>query len=202
MRKSALLLFILLLGSCNKNITVEGVTFTREFVKKNSNSHVLTSVTVDNPDLLKKSIAMLGLEKCYLITFEDHNGVIYADLTKSDEGFSYHKYEAPSTGSIYVDSEIIYDGTKCAIISEDFVKSKLKFPLESKIRTSAHVHEVEGTQAIIMNKFSTKNAFGVTSEYVYKIWMNFNGGDWEDVENWSYTEMIIENTSTGEKEYF
>jgi hypothetical protein len=126
----------------------------------------------------------------------------YADVGKIDGHYFYTKIEKKSTGSGSSVSPFIYDGYKCALISEDFVKSKLKFPLESEFKTSAHIHEVEGNQAIVINKFTTKNAFGVTSEYVYKIWMTFNGGDWENVENWSYSKLIIENTATGEKQVF
>ena len=202
MKKLALLLFVLLLVSCHKSVTIDGISFTIESREKNLYCHVITSDTVDNPDILKKSISMLGLEKCNLVTFENNKGVIFADMTKMNDGFYYFKHKANSKSPIYFDTGIIHDGTKCAIISEEFVKSKLNYPLESKFRTSTHVHEVESDQAIILNKFTTKNAFGVTSEYVYKIWMNFNGGEWEDINNWSYSKLIIENTATGEKQHF
>lgn len=194
---------ILVLVSCKKSVVIDGVTYTKLTGERNSHYIVKTSSIVADQDTLVKSISLLGLEKCYTISFMDiEENRVYAEVRKIADSYFYEKIEKPSPGSISSISSFIYDGRKCAIISEDFVKSKLKFPLESEIRTSAHVHEVEGNQAIIINKFTTKNAFGVTSEYVYKIWMNFNGGEWEDVENWSYSKLIIENAATGEKTVF
>ncbi|HBB00737.1 MAG: hypothetical protein A2W86_11835 [Bacteroidetes bacterium GWD2_45_23] len=193
---------IFILISCKKNVMIDGVTFTKITGERNLYYLVSTSRTVEDESILIKSVKLLGLENCQTISFMNQSNFSYAELYKVDNNYAYKKFEKPSSGSKSSVSSFIYDGNKCAIISEDFVKSKLKFPLESKIKTSTHVHEVEGDQAIVINKFTTKNAFGVTSEYVYKIWMNFNGGDWKDIKNWSYSKLIIENTATGEKQIF
>ena len=96
----------------------------------------------------------------------------------------------------------IDNGTRCSIMAEDFVKSKLKYPNEVRFNTDQFVHEVEGTQAIVLNKFTAKNSFGVESNFAYKIWLSFNGGDWSDINNWSYSKLIIENSDTGEQEIY
>jgi len=203
MRKILLFLTFLLLISCKKDIVISGVTFTKLTGESDLFYIVQTSLTVDDSALLIKSLPVLELENYYQITFQNSQGRLYAELIKSGDNYLYTKYELPSTGvQKAVASSVIYDGYKCAIISEDFVKSKLKFPLEGKIRTSNHVHEVENGQAIVINKFTAKNAFGVKSEYVYKIWMSFKGGEWEDIKNWSYSKLIIENTATGEQTVF
>lgn len=97
--------------------------------------------------------------------------------------------------------DIIESGTKCAIISEDFVKAKLKYPEESDFKTRGYVHEVEGSTAIILNKFTAKNSFGVNVSYTYKIWLEFYGGEWEVVDNWRCKKLIIEG-SDGSVESF
>ncbi|HNX89686.1 MAG TPA: hypothetical protein PKH58_11425 [Paludibacteraceae bacterium] len=104
-------------------------------------------------------------------------------------------------GSSNSDSTID-NGIRCSIMAEDFVKSKLKYPNEVKFNTNQYVHEVEGSEAIVLNKFTAKNSFGVESNFVYKIWLSFNGGDWTEINNWSYSKLIIENSDTGEKQIY
>lgn len=97
--------------------------------------------------------------------------------------------------------EVLNKGSKCSIMSQDFVKSKLKYPEEVNFEQMGYVHEREGVYAIILNKFTAKNGFGVEISYVYKIWLKFNGGDWSDINNWEYKKLIIEG-SDGSKEIF
>ena len=96
---------------------------------------------------------------------------------------------------------ILDDGNKCAIMSEDFVKSKLKYPEETDFQTSSFVHEREGCAAIILNRFTSKNGFGVTITYTYKIWLQFKGGEWNDINNWSYDKLIIEGSDGTKVEF-
>ena len=103
---------------------------------------------------------------------------------------------------VYAQSNTYKDGGKCSIASPDFVKEKLNYPKTAKFNKS-HVHEENGYQkAIVIAKLTAKNAFGVESEYVYKIWMTHNGGDWTEKENWKMTKMILENASTGEQKIY
>lgn len=204
MRK--ILLFVLvvlsiLFVSCRKSVVIDSVVLT-VIHNDDYSSIVRTSETVTDSILLIKSVPLLELDESDDISFMSKNDGIYATLNKRGDVYLYVKSEKRLPISDFHNSSIIYDAYKCAIISEDFVKSKLNFPLESKIVTSAHIHEVNGNEAIIINKFNAKNAFGVTTEYVYKIWMSFNGGEWEDMYNWSYSKLIIENTSTGEQKVF
>lgn len=102
-------------------------------------------------------------------------------------------------GCITTDSKesIIQDKEKCVITSEDFVKQKLKFPDESDFNSSTAIFEKNGDKSTVINKFTTKNAFGTIISGVYKIELLFNGGEWTDLNNWNYGLFQIE-FSTGE----
>ena len=211
MKKIIFVLLLTLMVSCTKKgYEIDGVFFRKVQDTDNYLYTVQTSKVVEDSSLLVKSVSVLGLEKYHIIAFLNQNNVRYADLTLNLDrnGYYYSKYNTDRTSTINRQSltvtgnDIISDGTKCAIISEHFVKSKMNYPRETKFRTSKHVHEVENGQAVILNKFTTKNAFGVEIEYVYKIWLTFNGGEWEDIENWKYTNLIIENTATREQYKF
>lgn len=92
---------------------------------------------------------------------------------------------------------------KASIIAQDFVKSKLNYPLESDFDDLGYSGEDLGNNRFkVLQKFTTKNAFGVTSEYIYKIFIQYHGGEWEDVNNWDYGQLIIENTATEEQKIF
>jgi len=103
---------------------------------------------------------------------------------------------------IQAQSNAYADKNKCYITAQSFVKAKLKFPKEAKFDKNV-VHETNGSgNAIILGKVTSKNAFGVQSEYVYKIWIKHNGKDWAEIRNWSMTKLILENPSTGEQSVF
>lgn len=118
-------------------------------------------------------------------------GQVYDDASQSNEN---------NTNS-YAVEEILDDGSKCSIISQDFVKSKLKYPEECDFENMSYQHKRENNYAIILNKFTSKNGYGVKISYVYKIWLQFNGGEWNDINNWSYNQLIIEG-SDGTKSVF
>lgn len=105
-----------------------------------------------------------------------------------------------TSSSDSVDS-VINNGNRCAVISEDFVKQKVKYPDETNFTTSSYVHELDNGIPVILNRFTTKNAFGVTITCTYKIWLNFKGGDWSDINNWSYYKLIIEGSDGSKMEY-
>ena len=107
-----------------------------------------------------------------------------------------------SLSCVFSQSDSYSNKGRAYIASKEFVKKVLKFPKESDFYGGA-VHETNGFgKCIVLGKFSAKNAMGVTSEYVYKIWMAHTGGDWTNQNTWSYSKLVIENTSTGEKQTF
>lgn len=88
------------------------------------------------------------------------------------------------------------------ITAQEFVKQKLKFPKEADFNNSV-VHETQGSgKCTVLGKVTAKNAFGVRTEYAYKIWLVHNGKDWTEQSNWRYTKLILEDTSTGKQQVF
>ncbi len=94
------------------------------------------------------------------------------------------------------------DLIKATIMAHDFVKEKLFFPEEAEFKRDRIGSETSDNEYDIIQSFTAKNAFGVKISYKYKIHTIFHGGEWTDINNWSYTTLSIENTSTGEKEIF
>ncbi len=99
-------------------------------------------------------------------------------------------------------TNVYQDKNKCYITAQDFVKSKLKFPKEAKFDRNV-VHETNGYgNAIVLGKVTAKNALGIQTEYVYKIWISHNGGEWTDSRNWTMTKLILEDSSSKEQAVF
>lgn len=88
---------------------------------------------------------------------------------------------------------------RAAIISEDFVSPRMKYPAEVEFEGDRRGSETSPNEYDVYQKFTAKNAFGVKSSYVYKIHMVYKSGDWTDVNSWTYDSLIIEEISTGEQ---
>ncbi len=82
------------------------------------------------------------------------------------------------------------------IIADDFVKERLNFPAEAEFEWSYVGDVTSDSTFTVYNQFTAKNAFGVRSTYVYKAKMVYLGGEWTDINNWTYTLLLIENSST------
>jgi|GEM_PF-1584079 len=89
--------------------------------------------------------------------------------------------------------------THAEIESEYFIKPLMKYPEEVNFKGDRRGHKTDENSYLVFEKFTAKNAIGVKTEYVYKIDMHYNGGDWTDNNNWEYNTAIIEDTSTGEQ---
>lgn len=89
--------------------------------------------------------------------------------------------------------------TRAAIISEEFVSPRMKYPAEVKFDGDRRGSETSANEYDVFQKFTAKNAFGVKSSYVYKIHMIYKSGDWTDINSWTYNLLVIEDVSTGEQ---
>lgn len=89
--------------------------------------------------------------------------------------------------------------SKCFVMAQDFVKKRFSYPNEADFHYD-YIFEVESEQNyIVLGKVTAKNAFGVKSDYVYKIWLSYLGGEWTSTTSWSSKKLIIENTVTREQ---
>ena len=92
--------------------------------------------------------------------------------------------------------------TQASIIAHDFVKDNFASDCDFDdldIRGEA-VDAVQG-RFKVLQKF-TSSKYGSEQEYVYKIYIQYYGGEWEDKNNWDYGELTIENTSTQQQYHF
>lgn len=89
--------------------------------------------------------------------------------------------------------------TKAGIMSEHFVKARLKNPEEVKFTGGYRGSEESNSKFMVYQKVSTKNDFGVRKSMVYKIHMIYKGGDWAEQKNWTYDLLIIEEVDTGKQ---
>ncbi|MBQ6037320.1 MAG: hypothetical protein IJL37_01455 [Bacteroidaceae bacterium] len=89
--------------------------------------------------------------------------------------------------------------TRAAIMSEDIVKEKMRYPAEVDFEGDRRGSETSTDTYTVYQKFTAKNGFGVKVSYVYKITMKYKGGDWTERSNWDYSNLVIEDVSTGEQ---
>lgn len=88
---------------------------------------------------------------------------------------------------------------RAGIMSEGFVKQRMANPAETKFDGDVRGETVNYNKFIVYQKFTTKNDYGVRKSYVYKISMIYKGGDWAELENWTYDYLIIEDLGTGKQ---
>jgi len=105
-------------------------------------------------------------------------------------------------GNLVAQSNSYMNKNRAYIIAQDFVKSKLKYPKDADFYMDV-VHESKsyGT-CILLGKVDAKNAYGMTTRYVYKIWLSHNGKEWTDKYNWKFTKLIIEDSNTQQQSIF
>ena len=89
------------------------------------------------------------------------------------------------------------------VISEDFVKSVLNYPSTAKFPFGSQTATEESYgKYVILGEVNAKNAFGVQSEMVYKIWLEYKSGDWQSMDSWICEKLILEDRSTRKQSVF
>lgn len=82
---------------------------------------------------------------------------------------------------------------KASIIAHDFVEEKMG-------ECDFEDLDYRGEETLVPNRFKVLQKFTNNGEqYVYKIYVQYKGGEWEDINNWSYGELTIESTKTGKQ---
>lgn len=86
---------------------------------------------------------------------------------------------------------------RAAIIAQDIIKS------EFNSNCDFDDMDIRGEETFVENRFKVFQKFSADGQdYVYKIFIQYNGGDWSDKNNWSYGTLTIENVLTGEQKIF
>lgn len=77
--------------------------------------------------------------------------------------------------------------------SEQFILKELNYPKGADLPfLECHVTEKNSDKYTVLRKISAVNAFGVETEYIYKVRMQFLGGDQLDDNNWQLLSIIHE----------
>ena len=83
------------------------------------------------------------------------------------------------------------DLRKASVIAQDFVEERMG-------ECDFDDLDYRGEKSSTPNRFLVFQKFTHDGkQYVYRINIQYNGGEWEDKKNWSYGELMVENTMTG-----
>lgn len=124
-----------------------------------------------------------------LLLCTDDNDVP-ADYPTTEEYFKNpDKYDNIYHGG----NDLANDKSKCIIASESFIKQNFNFPEETEFERFGVTHEYLGNkECTLLGKVVGKNAFGIKTAYIYKIWLKYKGGDWTDKNSWEQTKIVLE----------
>lgn len=106
-----------------------------------------------------------------------------------------------SSNSSYTDSSSSSSSNevnlrRASIAAQDFVKDKMGDCNFDDL-------DYRGEETSVPNRFKVLQKFTHNGEqYVYKIYIQYKGGEWEDRNNWSYGDLTIENTKTGKQLHY
>lgn len=85
---------------------------------------------------------------------------------------------------------------EASIIAQDFVKRSFSTDCDFDDLDYRGEETATPGRFKVYQKF-TSSMTGVEREYVYKIFIQYYGGEWEDAKNWDYGKLIVEDTGTG-----
>lgn len=78
-------------------------------------------------------------------------------------------------------------------VSEDFIRRELNYPEEAEFpMLDCNITEESGNTFTILRKIKASNAFGVKKAYIYKVKLEYNGGESSDSNNWSLINIRSE----------
>lgn len=83
--------------------------------------------------------------------------------------------------------------SKSFVIAQDFVKKQFKHPKETTFEKLTVKHEhIKPYHCTVLGKVTGKNAYGIKTEYIYKIWLQYLGGEWAEIKNWKQEKIVLE----------
>ena len=85
------------------------------------------------------------------------------------------------------------DKPNLCIVSEDFIKQDLQNPLTAEFSSLDCTSEINADGSYtVLRKVIAQNSAGVKKEYVYKLMLKQNGGEWTEKANWTLLDMKSE----------
>ena len=80
---------------------------------------------------------------------------------------------------------------RAAVISETFIKTRLKHPNEADFSLNYTVVEQAGHVYLVNMPLTTKNSFGVKVSLTAKLKMKWNEKNWADSRNWTLQSIEV-----------
>ncbi|WP_294141614.1 hypothetical protein [uncultured Sanguibacteroides sp.] len=82
--------------------------------------------------------------------------------------------------------------TRVSIIAENFVKRQLKSPKTADFCSDCVVEEVEPNVYTALSYVDAQNSLGATIRTHYKLKLEWNGKEWNDINNWKLLDSKFE----------
>lgn len=88
--------------------------------------------------------------------------------------------------------------SKASIIAQDFVKANLTnySEFDFEVISLKGNRDIDTNKFNIIQEFTAKDSSGLRSRYRYKIDVEYWSREWENINNWKYGQLIIENCKT------
>lgn len=91
------------------------------------------------------------------------------------------------------------DHHRASTVSEELVKQKMHYLTDIKFNGDVGGKSIKNFKFIVYQKFTAKDTRGIRKFFFYKISMIYRGGDWTELENWTYDYLVIKDLDTGEQ---
>lgn len=99
------------------------------------------------------------------------------------------------------DEEIDDELRRASIIAQDFVEKALGVDCDFESLNYQGEETLIDDRYKVLQKFTAK-VDGQEGEFVYRIYGQYFGGEWNDINNWAYGTLEIENTQTHSTKVF
>lgn len=90
---------------------------------------------------------------------------------------------------------------RASIIAQDFVEKALGVDCDFESLNYQGEETLIKDRYKVLQKFTAK-VDGQEGEFVYRIYVQYFGGEWSDINNWAYGTLEIENTQTHSTKVF
>ena len=158
---------------------------------------------------MKKNLAMFLATLLFCDIFISCGGEKSVDNANysneiSDTSGTSDDYGISSTSDISVDKQGSGNEAtllRASIIAQEIVKENFASDCDFDDLDYRGEETVTKGRFKVLQRFTSKRD-GVKKDYVYKIYIQFYGGEWEDRKNWDYGQLVVEEQSTGMQWYY
>ena len=114
-------------------------------------------------------------------------------LNKSIDSLDAIINKVSSEYKLDTNSESFFNSDLACVVSEDFIKLDLRYPSTADFSMfDCTADKNDDNSYTVLRKVGAKNAFGVSSEFIYKVKIGFVGGLDADINNWKLLSIRSE----------